>query len=442
MKQNPAVQVDFNDLKTKTAKDVDGNIYDVAIIGGGLGGISAAYGIAGTPQTDDPESKKMNSVVLFNAAPFGAQNGGSGGPLRMFRTMYDDTMNAQLTESAYAMWHQLQEYSGYTIIPQADLIFYGNEKVDGESFEGQLPNCRHTMQSLSIPFTELNASQIEKQYEMIQDLPEDYIGLQQRDSSNLQSVVGLYAMAEKAIEHGADLVDETPVTIVEPENDSDPYILRAIDGSCEIKAHRLVIAAGSWTNKTLEPLNYQMDLTVWTMALAFWEVEKDWQGVDFPMWYEFGKTAEEQYYGFPQIEWEGKTVIKTTSDFPAYKSAEPLSKEERQPSSQGVQDRLNDVRTFLQKRFKGIKTGDAITAEYPLNQTTCLYAMSKDGEMILGRLPKHDRITIFAGDSGRAFKFGPLLGRIIHQISQDGETSYDISKWTFEGREIFTKTPE
>ena len=50
----------------------------------------------------------------------------------------------------------------------------------------------------------------------------------------------------------------------------------------------------------------------------------------------------------------------------------------------------------------------------PLHSEACLYTMSPDGDFILDRI---DGVIVFGGDSGHAFKFGPLLGRLIADMA-------------------------
>jgi glycine/D-amino acid oxidase-like deaminating enzyme len=52
--------------------------------------------------------------------------------------------------------------------------------------------------------------------------------------------------------------------------------------------------------------------------------------------------------------------------------------------------------------------------------------MSPDAQMILDLLPGHPAVAIFTGDSGRGFKFAPLIGRILTDLVTAGRTSDDI----------------
>ena len=50
----------------------------------------------------------------------------------------------------------------------------------------------------------------------------------------------------------------------------------------------------------------------------------------------------------------------------------------------------------------------------PIHAEACLYTMSPDGDFVLDRI---DGVIVCGGDSGHAFKFGPLLGRLMADMA-------------------------
>ena len=52
-----------------------------------------------------------------------------------------------------------------------------------------------------------------------------------------------------------------------------------------------------------------------------------------------------------------------------------------------------------------------------LGMKTCLYTMTPDEDFILDTI---DGVVVCGGDSGHAFKFGPLLGEQLAQLVLDG----------------------
>jgi len=54
------------------------------------------------------------------------------------------------------------------------------------------------------------------------------------------------------------------------------------------------------------------------------------------------------------------------------------------------------------------------------------YTMTPDGAFVLDQLPGCPEVVVFTGGSGRAFKFGPLLGRLMAELARGDEPSYDL----------------
>jgi len=74
------------------------------------------------------------------------------------------------------------------------------------------------------------------------------------------------------------------------------------------------------------------------------------------------------------------------------------------PIDQALLDRLaEDVRAT----FPGLDP-------CPIHAEACLYTMSPDGDFVLDRI---DGVIVCGGDSGHAFKFGPLLGRLMADMA-------------------------
>ena len=59
----------------------------------------------------------------------------------------------------------------------------------------------------------------------------------------------------------------------------------------------------------------------------------------------------------------------------------------------------------------------------------CFYDRSKDGRFILDALDKEARIIYGCGMSGRAFKFGPVLGERLARFAVSGERPADLEEF-------------
>ncbi|HLI98393.1 MAG TPA: FAD-dependent oxidoreductase [Bradyrhizobium sp.] len=384
---------------------LNGTRCDVAIIGGGIAGLAAAAYAAAAG----------HSTVLLERFAFENTMGGSGGLSRMFRVMYSDAPNAMLAETSLALWQELEVATGQRVLDRTGLLFYGTDK-GGATVEGQLKQCAETMTGLGIPYQRLSREELLSSYPIFRTLPLDYYGLVQHNSAVIHANVAINAFQMRARAAGAQLFDNTPARVSPPSIPNGLYTVTTPGAT--FNASRIIFCPGSWTNDAIRPMGLQVNLNIWVLSVAYWPIEP---GATWPMWYEFGPQISPtdpnalNFYGFPPTDYPG--MVKATADFTNVTGTDPNTLD-RNPDPRI----LDQVGTFLTQRFNGI-------AAVPQDATTCLYAMSADGEMILGTLGHWPRSAIFTGDSGRAFKFAPLLGRILVEFATTGSTNYDISPW-------------
>ncbi|XP_058018992.1 peroxisomal sarcosine oxidase isoform X2 [Ahaetulla prasina] len=134
------------------------------------------------------------------------------------------------------------------------------------------------------------------------------------------------------------------------------------------QAKRLVVTAGAWTNQLLAPLGLQLPLQVC------------------------------YHHGSP-----------TDPDKPNQKGgvSPPV------PDLQRLQD-------FVSKYLPGLDPEPAV-------QEWCLYTNTPDRDFILDRHPRFENIVIGAGFSGHGFKFAPVVGKILCELSLGEQPTYDLT---------------
>jgi len=339
----------------------------------------------------------------------------------MFRIMYAPAYMAQLAEVSLAMWKEIEVASGKEILWTLPLIFYG---VSENVLEGNIEEMKKVLTNLGVPYTWYpNPSGLLQDYPAFQkqNMPPKYIGLVQANSAVIwaqQSIITFDQLARKA---GRILLTNQPAKITGLPA-GGPYQVTCPAGT--YSAAHLILCPGAWTNSVLVPFGLQLNLTIWQMTVAYFQA--DTAKFKYPLWYEFGETAETQFYGFPPGEIPG--FIKVSTEFTRNKYTDP-----RQCTYQPDPQILASLGSFVQQRFNGVQP----PATYP---STCLYTMSADGEMILDNLPNYPNVAIFTTASGRGFKFTPLCGRILVDLATTGKTYYDISPFSITRKGIITGT--
>jgi monomeric sarcosine oxidase len=394
---NPASK---REPRKQVAPPPSGASFDLIIIGGGTIGLSAAYYAA---------ERGLNTLLLEQFDSMASAKASSGGASRMFRIMYSETFMAELAESALALWEEIEIASESVILQKQPLLFYGDVE---STVEGNLGAMRTVLNNLGIPNVWFpSPNELLQQYPAFQGMPANYVGLLQANSAVIRADISISAFEMLASNAGATLLTNQPATVTAMSTEG-PYQVTCPAGT--YSAPQLILCPGAWTNSLLQPFGLQLNLKIWQMTVAYFQA--DVANYSYPLWYEFGPTSQQLFYGFPADELPGSIKVSLDSTNNIYTDPSQCT---YQPDPQI----LSDMGTFLQQRFNGVQPT-------PSNAQTCLYTMSADAEMILDRLGGFHNVAIFTGGSGRGFKFTPLFGRILVDLATTGKTFYDISAFS------------
>lgn len=385
--------------------------YDLIVIGGGIIGLSSAYYAA---------SAGKKTLLLEQGVPLHDLGGSSPGT-RFFRVMHSEPNLVRLAEASYALWRQIEYETESEMISPQPLLFLG-ERASDKTVEGDFSIAHLTMNKLGVPYRELQSDQIQAEYSGFKKIPPNYVGLIQNNSGIIRVETCLTGIAKLARAKGATIVTSKKASIIPNGGNRDTYTVTTNSG--DFQCREIVIAAGAWTNNVLSPLGVKLDLKIWQMTIGYFEVDS--AQYRYPFWYEFGRKQGENtslFYGFPASE-EIEGCVKLSADF-TFDYFDDVNSCTRKP----CQKILGMIAQNARARFHGINVVPRFTK-------TCLYSMSPDYGMIVDRLPGYDRVAIFAGESGRGFKFAPILGRILCELAAGGESWFDLSEFSIKRGKI------
>ncbi|OBS67379.1 hypothetical protein A6R68_04081 [Neotoma lepida] len=119
-------------------------------------------------------------------------------------------------------------------------------------------------------------------------------------------------------------------------------------------------------------------------------------------------------YGLPASEYPGLMKI-------CYHHGDSVDPEGRDcPTTfSDVQD-VQILRHFVRDHLPGLRPEPDIMER-------CMYTNTPDEHFILDCHPKYDNIVIGAGFSGHGFKLGPVVGKILYELSMKLPPSYDLA---------------
>jgi sarcosine oxidase len=213
------------------------------------------------------------------------------------------------------------------------------------------------------------------------------------------------ALLRLAAEAGADLRYGAGVASWKA---SDTSVAVTLEDGSVLSADHLIISPGGWAPGLLDfPIRIERRVQhYWTPS------GPGYAPGEFPVWI-WEDTSGVAAYGMPAFgpeRWVKAAFHHADDPASAADGAAPPRPGEEEP-----------VRSWLRDRIPGISTAGYAGGKQ------CLYALTPDENFIIGRHPVWDRVAVAAGFSGHGFKFTPVVGEILADLSTGVAPSYDLS---------------
>ena len=355
----------------------------------------------------------ISDVVLLEARTLANARASSFGETRMFREMYSDPVLCRLAQEANRLWREEENHAGEQLRDTHGLLFYG-ESWDEETIEGSIPGARRVMDEQNIPYEALSAEQIAARFPL-KPKPE-FTGLFEPTAGAVRSDRVIAHWTQTARSAGQKLIEHCAVAGI----DSDGGGVTLENGH-HISAGQVVVTSGIWSQLLLAPLGLAPKLEVWPMLWAHYTVDPSLQE-RYPQWFCFQQERGDDgglYYGFPVLSHseDGRPRIKAGIDWAPkqLRVADPNAMDAEPPA------RLVELLDhFLFNSVEGVQER--------VETVMSPYSMTSDVNFVLDRLTS--KLSLFAGGSGQAFKFAPLIGDSLARLARNESTAVDLSCWS------------
>jgi monomeric sarcosine oxidase len=329
----------------------------IVVVGAGVMGAATAYALA----------RAGHEPVVLEQFELGHARGSSHGRARIFRLVYDDPHWVAQAQRALPLWRELEAETGEEILRTTGSLDLGPETVGRAA---ALSEC-------GVAFELLDGA----------DLPSPLridggtAALVQRDGGVLDA-----ASAQRAFLRGFSVRERTPVTAIEADGRVH------LDGTT-IEAQAVVVTAGGWVSRLLEPLGIGPPVTPTRESVAYFQLASDDGLPTIIDW------RVPEGYAFPR---PGVSVYALPSR-DGLKAGVHRTGPPTDPDEEGVVDpeAVRCSRDWVARHVEG-------AAPEPFRTETCLYTNMPDESFVLER---HGRVVVGSPCSGHGFKFAPLVGR-------------------------------
>lgn len=353
----------------------------------------------------------VGSAALFHLARRGARvlgldrfspphdRGSSHGQTRIIRQAYFEHPDyVPLLLRAYELWEELSELAGEQLYYETGLLQIGPR--DGVVLRGVLESARRH----ALTVDQLSAPEINARFPGFR-ANEEWSGVLEHRAGFLLVERCVEAHLDAARAAGAEL--KTSITVHSWKATGDHVVLETDAGS--FLANRLVVTAGPWAGEFLSDLGIRSEVRrksqFWFEPLS--QVYTRESGCPAFLF----ETPSGIFYGFPQIDHLG---IKIAEHSGGQSMTDPLL------LGRAVHpDDERSIRSFCATHLPQLS--GTLT-----HHAACMYTMSPDEHFVVDRHPKYPHVAFAAGLSGHGFKFTPVLGQALCDLSLDGRTTLPI----------------
>ena len=335
--------------------------FDVAIVGGGTMGLSAAYSLA----------QRGLKVAVLEQFDFYHALSSSRDYSRAFRIHYgDDLTLTQFAVEALAAWKNFEKREGRQFYhPCGKLVL-------GDRDDPYLRDCKRVMDELEQPAELLSGQEIQKRFPKLRA---DF-GFLDVQGGVLDAQGYLDTLLESlAANPNVELIGRTRVQEVAESG------VRLADGRW-LGARQILVTAGPWVRNLVD-----VPVVTTKQQLLYFRSEQSeaFQPEHFPIF----SFIDSGYYGLPQF---GLAAVKVANHIPGVDFDANQAERRVDP---GFIERTRD---FLRVRIPSLADADI------LHSKVCVYTGTSDRHFVLEKIS--DRVLVATGFSGHGFKFSPWMG--------------------------------
>ena len=334
---------------------------DVVVIGGGVVGAATARSIA----------RRGGSVALLDKGSLTTAQGSSRGTARIVAPApYPDGEYLEMALRALVEWRSLDE----------SLLTMTGALYAGDGIEGFVP----VWADAGIEIERLTSAEVEQRFGVAALEPEPI--LFQPEAGVIRADRAREALLRSAVDAGAAVHQHERVISIEPGEDGAKLRTTRRTWRCR----QVIVTAGPWTKKLLEPLGIELPLTVTSQSVAYFDL---------------GAVSS----GTPAVmEFDGDEPYALVDPGHGLKAALHARGPETSPAGRWEvidTDALERVTGWAEAKFPGL--GKLTHTE------ACLYTNTPDERFIA---EGHGPVIVSSACSGQGFQFAPATGESLAAI--------------------------
>ena len=365
--------------------------YDVVIVGAGIIGSLASF----------YSSVVNKSVAIIDPFLGGYATNASQDYSKTFRYAYgQDKFYSNMAEESHSMWRELEQSVNTRLLTSSNFLLLGDDDntYAMESYK--------VLQNSGYPSSFLDRKNLSEKYPQFNAS----FAIEDQGGCIINAQLALKAITKLIKKNGVSLI-QSRVTEISTHHNSI-----ILDNKQEIFFKKLILTCGYWIKQLITPL----PITVTRQQVAYFipKVIERFSVKNFPQF----AHLDNGFHGFPMF---GTNGVKIGNHIPGEEWFSPFG-------SNSIDEQfINKCIDFFRICLPELKDSK------PTLTNSCYYDMTPDKDFIIDFLK--DDVIIGAGFSGHAFKFAPLIGKILAKMTLDKNYSVPFERFLLKREFIASK---
>lgn len=354
-------------------------IYDAAVVGGGVMGLSAARALL---------DRGVACVVVLEREQVGHERAASTDTTRAIRYEYaQQGIYSRMVHLSIPMWEELARRSSRDLYVNSGVICWGR------AADSHARLSYSTLRDMDIPIEEISPDELCRRYPQFSVADMSYATYNPLGGF-LRASACVAAIAAEVRGVGGHIREGCEVVAV---SEQKAGVTLRLQSGVKVEAARVVLTPGPWGSTLLPSLGIALPLTANKQQLVYvGGLGPEFAPSSFPVFL----NLDHDFYGFPLDE---QGVFKASIHFPG----PVVDPDANEPVDHSFTQRVIELlRTYI----------PAATRGRTISSRLCMYAMTPDEDFVLDYAPGSKKIVMGVGFSGHGFKFGPLIGELLADL--------------------------
>ena len=303
-------------------------------------------------------ARRGHDVEIHEQFFVGHTRGSSHGRSRIVRLAYPEPEWVQFAEEAMAGWRELEAESGERLLELHGLL---------ELVGDPATSSRDALDARGGEYELLDAEAARARWPI--DVRDGWTVLFQPEAGIVRADLAWQALLDVAAKEGAKLHESSRV-----------------DSLAELDADVVVVTAGPWAGRLLEPEGIELPVRITRETVAYFKLD----GPPLPSVVQL------------HPETRGHAMYSLCDPIHGLKAGAHHAGPETNPDDDGLPDLdlLDTISAWVGETYMDVDPK-------PLGAETCVYTTTADESFVLER---HGRIVVGSACSGHGFKFAPAVG--------------------------------